>query len=71
MFCDDREKMMFRCLTKYIDVVHRLAKEFDAVLVTLHSCINEQLKQVSARKWSNDAVRPYYLGAWLNRTGSS
>ncbi|MHC4482241.1 MAG: SGNH/GDSL hydrolase family protein [Planctomycetota bacterium] len=75
MFCDDRENRMFEGLRAYIDIVRKLAKEFDAVLVSLQSRIDEQIKQVPPEKWSADSVHPYVWAhawiaqCWLEATG--
>jgi hypothetical protein len=66
MFCDDRENQMLKGLRTYIEVVHKLAEEFDAVLVPLQSRIDEQIKQVPPGKWSADSVHPYvWAHAWI------
>ncbi|MHC4620387.1 MAG: SGNH/GDSL hydrolase family protein [Planctomycetota bacterium] len=66
MFCDDPKNQMFRGLRTYIDVVHKLAEEFDAVLVPLQTRIDEQIKHVPPEKWSGDLVHPYlWAHAWI------
>jgi lysophospholipase L1-like esterase len=66
MFCNDRENQMFQGLRMYIEVVHKLAAEFDAVLVPLQSCIDERLEQVPPQRWSDDCVHPYvWAHAWI------
>ncbi|MHC4475037.1 MAG: SGNH/GDSL hydrolase family protein [Planctomycetota bacterium] len=66
MFCNDRENQMLGALRDYIKAVRKLADEFDAVLVPLQSCIDEQIKQVPAQKWSADCVHPYiWAHAWI------
>ena len=68
MFCDDMENKMFRGLRAYIDIVNNLAQEFDAVLVPLQSCIDEQIKKVPPGKWSDDMVHPYvWVHAWISQ----
>ena len=37
MFCDDPNDLMLNQLSTYLDIVHRLANEFDAVLVPVHN----------------------------------
>ena len=66
MFCSDRENRMFQGLRRYIEVLHRLADEFDAVLVPLQSRIDEQIEKVPPEKWSMDSVHPYvWAHAWI------
>jgi len=66
MFCSDRENQMFHGLRTYIEIVHKLSEEFDAVLVPLQSRVDEQIKQVPPQKWSADSVHPYvWTHAWI------
>ena len=66
MFCNDIENKIFQDLRIYIQIVHHLAKEFDAVLVPLQARIDEQIKQVTPEKWSQDSVHPYnWVHAWI------
>jgi len=75
MFCGDKENQMFKGLRTYIKIVHKLAKEFDAVIVPLQSRIDEQMKQVTPDKWSADMVHPcvwahaWIAQQWLEATG--
>ncbi len=59
MFCDDSNNPFYQDLQNYIEVVHRLAEQFDAVLVPLQKSINEIIKHVPPEKWSDDMVHPY------------
>jgi hypothetical protein len=66
MFCNDRENRMFEGLRRYIEVVRRLADEFDAILAPLQSRIDEQIEQVPPERWSTDSVHPYvWAHAWI------
>ena len=68
MFCSDTENEMFIGLADYIGAVHRLAVEFEAVLVSMQKFIDEQIEQVPDEKWSLDYVHPYvWAHAWLAR----
>lgn len=68
MFCDNPQDAMYRHLLEYIDVVHRLAEQFDAVLVPLQAAINEAIKTVASDKWSDDMVHPYvWVHAWISQ----
>ena len=66
MFCNDPSNPMFEVLSTYIGIVHRLAEEFDAVLVPLQSELDRQLQTVTPLRWSNDSVHPYvWAHAWI------
>jgi len=66
MFCSDRGNPMFRGLQTYIQTVHKLAQEFDTVMVPLQSRIDEQIEQVPSEKWAMDMVHPYvWAHAWI------
>lgn len=66
MFCNTPENPMFKGLQTYIETIHKLADEFDAVIVPLQSEIDEQIKQVPPEKWSADSVHPYvWAHAWI------
>jgi len=68
MFCVERENQMYEGLQSYIAVVHKLADEFDAVLVPLQSRIDEKIRQVPPEKWSADMVHPYlWAHAWISQ----
>ena len=66
MFCSDTENEMFIGLADYIGIIHRLAEEFEAVLVPMQKFIDEQIEQVPAERWSLDCVHPYvWAHAWI------
>ena len=66
MFCDDSDNAMFKGLGAYIEIVHKLAEEFDAVLVPLQEKINEKIKSVPTQKWADDMVHPFvWAHAWI------
>ncbi|MHC4743756.1 MAG: SGNH/GDSL hydrolase family protein [Planctomycetota bacterium] len=68
MFCSDLGNQMLKDLRKYIEVVQRLAGEFDAVLVRLQSLIDAQILKVEDRRWSSDTIHPYeWAHAWIAR----
>ncbi len=75
MFCDSPENEMFAELPAYIQIVHALANEFDAVLVALQNRIDLQIKRVPPERWANDSVHPYVwahawiANCWLEATG--
>ncbi len=58
MFCTDTNDEMFRALPPYIDVVRKLADEFDAILVPLQQMLNKDLQETPPEKWSDDMVHP-------------
>jgi len=66
MFCNDGDNAMFKGLRTYVRIADKLAEEFDAVMVPLQSCIDEQIGEVTADKWSVDMVHPYvWAHAWI------
>ena len=66
MFCDDPENPMYDSLTKFVDTLDNLAKQFDAVLVPMQELINKKIKEVPPYKWSDDMVHPYlWAHAWI------
>lgn len=66
MFCSDSKNQMFKGLQKYIKIVHKLADEFDAVLVPLQNFIDKQIEKVPPERWSQDFVHPYvWAHAWI------
>lgn len=68
LFCGDMENEMYKALRAYIEVVHRLADEFDAVLVPVQSHVDEQIKKVASEKWSDDMVHPFvWAHAWISQ----
>jgi len=66
MFCDDSDNPMLKDLRSYIQIVHKLSEEFDALLVPLQHYVDEQIKQVPPEKWSLDYVHPFlWAHAWI------
>jgi acyl-CoA thioesterase I len=66
MFCDDYNNEMFAQLRHYIDAVHRIADDFDAVLVPLQKAIDGRIKEVPPQQWSLDSVHPeVWAHAWI------
>ena len=66
MFCSEPQNEMLQGLKAYIDVVHRLVEEFDAILVPLQKHFNEQAPKIPQEKWSDDFVHPYvWAHAWI------
>ena len=66
MFCSDFKDPMFEGLRAYIEIVGKLAEDFDAVLVPLQGCIDKIIKQVPPERWSDDMVHPYlWAHAWI------
>jgi lysophospholipase L1-like esterase len=66
MFCDDLNNPVFGELRRYVEVVRRIAADFDAVLVPLQKLIDEQLSTVVSEKWSDDMVHPHvWAHAWI------
>jgi acyl-CoA thioesterase I len=75
MFCNDKSDPMFQGLPPYIEIVRRLAKEFDAILVPLQTHIDKEITSVPPQKWSKDMVHPstwahaWIAERWLEATG--
>jgi acyl-CoA thioesterase-1 len=68
MFCDDTDNPMFKDLRVYIGVVHRMAEQFDAVLVPLQQEIDKKIRQVTSDRWSDDMVHPHlWAHAWISQ----
>jgi lysophospholipase L1-like esterase len=66
MFCDDLNNPMFSQLRHYVQVVRKIAADFNAVLVPFQTAIDEQIKTVPPEKWSDDMVHPHiWAHAWL------
>jgi acyl-CoA thioesterase I len=66
MFCDDLNDPVFVELRRYIEAVHRIASENDAVLVPLQKRIDEQIGTVAGEKWSLDMVHPHiWAHVWI------
>jgi lysophospholipase L1-like esterase len=66
MFCDDLSNPVFGELRRYIEAVHRIASENDAVLVPLQKRIDEQIKEIPSQNWSLDMVHPHiWAHAWI------
>jgi lysophospholipase L1-like esterase len=68
MFCEDTDNPMFGHLLDYINVVHSLAEQFDALIVPLQAAINKSIKTIASDKWSDDTVHPYvWTHAWISQ----
>jgi len=61
----DPEHVSMRTLTEYLEVVHRLAEEFDALLVPVHQDFQKALAVRPASEWSEDNVHPFPEGHML------
>jgi lysophospholipase L1-like esterase len=68
MFCDDPQNALLRHLRDYINVVHVLAEQFNAVIVPLQAAIDDKVGTVASDKWSDDMVHPYlWAHAWISQ----
>ena len=66
MFCDDKANPAYKALQQYIQAVHVIAEEFDAVMVPLQELIDNKIKKVPPEKFSDDMVHPYvWAHAWI------
>jgi lysophospholipase L1-like esterase len=59
---DGREAEVLRRLQNYLDVVHRMAEEFDAISVRTHDVFQEQLRYRPASAFCPEPVHPYLTG---------
>ena len=58
MFCTDTNNEIFSVLPLYIDVVCKLADEFNAILVPLQQMLSRDMQETPPEKWSDDMVHP-------------
>ncbi len=66
MFCDNPQNPMLCELTRYIDIVCKLADEFDATYVPIHTNYTRLLNKRPAYEWAEDTVHPYeWAHAWI------
>lgn len=66
MFCDNPADPMLNELPAYIDIVHTLARQFDAVIVLLQTAYRALQDKRPAGEWANDAVHPSeWAHAWI------
>jgi lysophospholipase L1-like esterase len=66
LFCRDQDNNVLRALRPYIEVVHRLAAKYDALLVPLQQEIDRWIVEIPPEKWSADMVHPYlWAHAWI------
>ncbi len=66
MFCGETDNPMLTELPAYIDIVHKLADEFDAVLVPVHTNYIQLQSKRPANQWAEDTVHPYeWAHAWI------
>lgn len=66
MFCDNADNPMLAELPTYIEIVHKLADEFEAVLVPVHTNYANLAAKRPADRWADDTVHPYeWAHAWI------
>ncbi|MHC4855815.1 MAG: SGNH/GDSL hydrolase family protein [Planctomycetota bacterium] len=66
MFCDDAANPMLADLPAYIDIVHKTADEFGALLVPLHTNYTHLRNKRPADQWADDTVHPApWAHAWI------
>ncbi len=66
MFCNDPQNPMFKELRTYIDIVQKLAEQFDALLVPLQDHIDSEIANTPPKKWADDMVHPFtWTHAWI------
>jgi len=65
-FCRDLQDPMRRGLDAYLDVAHRLARDYRALLVPLQKAYERLSSQVPDERWSEDRVHPsMWAHAWI------
>lgn len=73
--CSDPEHDVNKMLVPYFDTVHRLAEQFQAVMVPVHQAFQRALAVREDRLWSEDNVHPFPEGhalialQWLEAMG--
>ena len=66
MFCYNPGNPMLRNLGAYIQIVHQLADEYDAILVPVHTNYMNLVKKRPAEQWADDMVHPFeWAHAWI------
>ena len=66
MFCNDPQNQMFKELITYIDIVQKLAEQFDALLVPLQDHIDSEIINTQPQKWADEMVHPFtWAHAWI------
>lgn len=66
MFCSNPDNPMLNTLRQYIEIVHKLASRFDALIVPFQAEIDEIIGRVGPARWSDDMVHPsQWAHAWL------
>lgn len=66
MFCDDVDNPMLQGLPVYLEIVHNLAREYQAVLVPVHTNYTQLNNKRPADQWAEDTVHPYeWAHAWI------
>lgn len=66
MFCDDSSNPLLADLDAYIDIVHALANEFNAVLVPTHAAYMTLGNKRPDLSWADDYVHPSpWAHAWI------
>lgn len=61
----DPEHPSMKTLARYLEVVHRLADEFEALLVPTHQDFQRALAVRPPEEWSEDNVHPFPVGHML------
>lgn len=67
-FCSDLQEPMRHGLDAYLGVVHRLARDYQVVLIPLQRAYEQLSRQVPDARWSEDKVHPSpWAHAWIAR----
>ena len=68
LFSRDPHNEVYRALASYVEIVRRLASEYEATLVPLQAEIDRRIREIPPEKWSADTVHPYlWAHAWIAR----
>lgn len=66
MFCDDSNDPMLKDLEAYIEIVHRLSMQFEAIMVPIQSNFIKLKDRQLAIEWAVDTVHPLpWAHAWI------
>ncbi len=68
LFCGDKTDEFYLTVRRYIDVVRKLADQYNALLVGLQDKIDDLIRQVPSSRWANDMVHPYpWAHCWISQ----
>lgn len=66
LFCGSPHNEVYETLGPYLEIVRRLASEYEGTLVPLQAQIDRLILEIAPEKWSSDSVHPYlWAHAWI------